>query len=82
MSRYNAMTGEMDFGMALDSIKAGRQVARSGWVGKDMLVRMQDPSPNSKMTLPYIYIKTSKGDLIPWVATQEDLLSYDWREVI
>lgn len=82
MARYNAMTGEMDFGMALDSLKAGRKVSRRGWNGKDMWVSLQEPDANSKMSLPYLYMRTAGGDLVPWVASHTDLLSYDWKEVL
>jgi len=30
------------------------------------------------MTLPYIYITTVQGDLVPWLASQTDLLAADW----
>lgn len=30
------------------------------------------------MTLPYIYMKTVSSQLVPWVATNDDLLSDDW----
>jgi hypothetical protein len=33
------------------------------------------------MTLPYIYMRTSHGDLVPWVASQTDILARDWVEV-
>lgn len=82
MARYNASTGEMDFGMALDSLNAGRKVARTGWNGKGMWVKLQRPDEGSKMSRPYIYMRTVNGDLVPWVASQSDILSDDWVEVI
>lgn len=82
MARYNATTGEMDFGMALDSLKAGNKVARKGWNGKGMWVKVQRPDENSKMSRPYIYMRTVEGDLVPWVTSQSDLLEDDWVEVI
>lgn len=82
MARYNASTGEMDFGMALDSLNAGRKVARTGWNGKGMWIKLQRPDDNSKMSRPYLYMRTVNGDLVPWVASQSDLLADDWVEVI
>lgn len=82
MARYNASNGEMDFGMALDSVKAGRKVTRTGWNGKDQWLKLQEPDDMSKMSLPYIYIRTAQGTLVPWVASHSDLLSLDWVEVI
>lgn len=30
---------------------------------------------------PYLMLKTTGGDFVPWVATQTDLLARDWRIV-
>lgn len=35
------------------------KVARKGWNGKGMWIRIQVPTEKSKMTLPYIYMKTA-----------------------
>lgn len=29
---------------------------------------------------PYIAMKTAQGDVVPWVASQSDLLADDWME--
>lgn len=71
----------MDFGAALTSLRAGRKVARSGWNGKDMWLALQKPDAHSKMTLPYIYMSTATGDLVPWLASQTDVLAHDWTHV-
>lgn len=55
--------------------------ARKGWNGKDMYIMLQYPTEKSKMTLPYIYMKTADGNLVPWVASQTDLLSEDWEQL-
>lgn len=81
MSRYNATTGEFDFGIALDSLRDGRKVTRKGWNGKNQWVALQRPDEHSKMSLPYLYIRTVGGDLVPWLASQTDLLAQDWMEV-
>jgi hypothetical protein len=31
------------------------------------------------MSLPYIYMRTAQGDLVPWLASQTDMLAEDWR---
>ena len=54
-------------------------VTRRGWNGKDMWLALQVPDEHSKMTLPYIYMKTAQGDLVPWLANQSDMLSEDWE---
>jgi hypothetical protein len=33
------------------------------------------------MTLPDIYMSTAQGDLVPWLASQTDVLSTDWDVV-
>jgi len=82
MSFYNASTGEFDFGIALDALRGGRKVARNGWNGKGQWIALQEPNENSKMSLPYLYIRTVGGDLVPWLASQTDLLAQDWVEVV
>lgn len=67
------------FSHALDALKQGFKVARVGWNGKGMFVGIQTPDENSKMGLPYIYISTVEGKLVPWVASQTDLLASDWE---
>lgn len=68
----------MDFGEALKFLKAGSRVSRAGWNGKGMWLHLQRPDANSKMTLPYIYMSTVQGDLVPWLASQTDMLAEDW----
>lgn len=68
----------VDFGKALFLLKAGHKVARVGWNGKGMYLELQTPDEHSKMTRPYIYMKTVDGQLVPWVASQTDMLSGDW----
>lgn len=68
----------MDFSSALIQLRAGQRVARSGWNGKGMWIRLQWPTSYSKMTLPYIYMVTGDADLVPWLASQTDILAWDW----
>lgn len=68
----------MNFGQAIEALKAGHKVARAGWNGKNMWLALQRPDANSKMTLPYIYMFTAQGDLVPWLASQTDVLAEDW----
>ncbi len=70
-----------DFSDALLLLKSGHRVAREGWNGKGMWIQAQYPDAHSKMTLPYIYMKTVQGDLVPWLASQTDILSSDWAAV-
>ena len=68
----------MNFGEALYELKAGRKVAREGWNGKGMWLALQVPDDNSKMSLPYIYMKTACDNQVPWLANQTDMLADDW----
>lgn len=68
-----------DFGWALRNLRNGERVTRHGWNGKGMWLELQRPGLGSKMTRPYIYIKTAQGDLVPWVASHGDLLGDDWE---
>ncbi len=70
-----------NFGEVLRVLKNGGAMTRKGWNGKDMFIRLQRPDENSKMLLPYIYMRTVQGDLVPWLASQTDILSDDWEQV-
>ena len=71
----------MDFGYALDALKSGERLTREGWNGKGMWLELHFPDAGGLMTLPYIYMKTVQGDLVPWLASQTDLLANDWSIV-
>jgi len=73
---------QFDFGKAIVKLKAGIRVSRLGWNGKNMYLGLQEPDENSKMSLPYICMYTAQGDLVPWLASQTDVLSEDWEEYI
>lgn len=71
----------MDFGNAIRALKDGKKVSREGWNGKGMWLALQVPDAHSKMSLPYIYMKTADDKLVPWLASQTDVLSEDWEVV-
>ena len=70
-----------DFGWAIHKLKSGDRVFREGWNGDGQVLELQVPTEYSKMTLPYIFIKTVQGDFVPWMASQTDMLQNDWRKV-
>lgn len=82
----NAMT----FGLAIEALKKGLRVARTGWNGKGLSLELQRPDEHSKMTLPYIFMAypaTPASDTapqshinarVPWLASQADMLTEDW----
>lgn len=74
-------TEDLNFGSALNLLTQGTRVARKGWNGKGMYIELQEPDDFSKMTLPYIFMSTVTGDLVPWLASQTDILALDWERV-
>lgn len=72
---------KMNFGEAILALKVGYRVSRENWNGPNQFLKLQVPDENSKMTLPYIYISTVQGDLVPWLASQTDILSDDWFRI-
>jgi len=80
----------MNFGQAIERLKDGSKCRRKGWNGKGIFIELQIPDEHSKMSSPYIFIDTTglEGDnkdaprsLVPWLASQTDLLSIDWEVV-
>ena len=80
----------MGFGYALCQLKQGNRVSRKGWNGKGIFIELQVPDANSKMSSPYIYIDTTglqtdnpdaPKSLVPWLASQTDMLAEDWAVI-
>ena len=73
----------MNFEEVLSELRIGRKVTRMRWNGnlrgKTMWIHLQVPDEHSKMTLPYIYMKTADDHLVPWLASQTDILADDWQ---
>jgi hypothetical protein len=70
-----------DIGDAVSNMRLGHKVARRGWNGKGMWLQLQVPDAHSKMTLPYVFMKTATNDLVPWLCSQTDLLAQDYEIV-
>lgn len=83
----------MTFGLALEALKLGKKVCRSGWNGKGMFL-MYVPSEKYGIIekiglgidkgnlLPWIGMKTADDKFVPWLASQTDMLSEDWIVLI
>lgn len=71
-----------DFGFALEALRQGKRVRRKGWNGKNMWLRIVKPETtvfdNGMENLPYIEMKTADDKLVPWLASQTDMLAEDW----
>lgn len=86
----------MNFGDTLVLLKAGKKVAREGWNGKGMFLFLV-PGSTFKVNrppllgiypegteinyCPHIDMRTADGKIVPWVASQTDVLADDWVEV-
>ena len=86
----------LTFGLAIEALKKGLKVERDGWNGKGMFLYFvgADSYPvktnaaashfglNSLVPYrAYIAMKTVDNDVVPWVASQTDVLAEDWRIV-
>jgi hypothetical protein len=87
-------TPAIDFGEALRLLRQGDRVARKGWNGKGMWLMLVPadqwstsvgPNPHSvgdgAHRLPWIAMKTADDGLVPWLASQTDMLAEDWAIV-
>ncbi len=90
------MLDELDFSVALVHIKAGKKVARKSWNGKGMFVFLVPGSTFTVNRPPllgiypdgtqinyhaHIDIRTADGQIVPWLASQTDLLATDWQVI-
>jgi hypothetical protein len=71
----------MDIGYAIEEMQRGLAVRRRGWRKGGLWIRLQMPDAESKMTLPYIYLRNGAGDYVPWITQHTDLLATDWEIV-
>jgi hypothetical protein len=87
------MESPNNFSNALASLKQGKRVARKGWNGQDMFLFLVDGSTFEVNRAPlnkfyaegtkvnyhaHIDMRTSDGTIVPWLASQTDLLAEDW----
>lgn len=84
----------MNFSKALELIKAGKRVYREGWNGKEMFIFLV-PGSSFIVNRPpllgiypegtkinyhaHIDMRTASGEIVPWLASQSDLLAEDWK---
>lgn len=87
---------EMNFGEVIEGLKKGRRYQRAGWNGKGMFVFLVPGSTFKVNREPllsimgegteieyhaHIDMKTAQGYVVPWLASQADMLAEDWEEV-
>jgi hypothetical protein len=83
----------MNFGQAVENVKRGKRIARKGWNGKGMFLFLVPGSTfkvNREPLLsiypegtdinycPHIDMKTADNKIVPWLASQTDVLAEDW----
>ena len=86
----------MNFGNAIEALKEGKRVARAGWNGKGMFLFLVPGSnfivnrepllsimgEGAEITYrPHIDMKDAEGKVVPWLASQTDMLAEDWQIV-
>lgn len=84
----------LSFGHALMAMKDGKKVGRAGWNGKDMFLYYVPANSYPAQTdaarsafgdmVPYgayIAMKTAQNNVVPWLASQTDMLANDWQIV-
>lgn len=82
----------MRFSEALEAAIAGCRIARAGWNGRGMWVRwidlyadkqfqLRENAQGEGTWLPFLVMKTVDNKLVPWLASQTDLLADDWQTV-
>jgi len=87
-------TSGASFGLAVEAMKKGKKVARAGWNGKGMFLYFVPANIYKAQTdaarahfgedvpyLAYIAMKTAPGEVVPWLASQTDVLADDWSIV-
>ncbi len=86
----------MDFGNAIKALKEGKKVGRKGWNGKGMFLFLVQGSTFKVNRAPllgiyeegtiikyqsHIDMKTADDTIVPWLASQSDILAEDWELV-
>ncbi len=90
------MNERLNFSQALNELKAGNKVARVGWNGKGMFVFLV-PGSTFVVNRPpllgiypegtqinyhaHIDMKTADEMVVPWLASQTDVLAEDWQVI-
>jgi hypothetical protein len=86
-------TDSMNFGLAIEAMKKGKKVARTGWNGKGMFLFLVQGS-TFKVNRPpllsiypegteinyhaHVDMKTADNKIVPWLCSQTDMLADDW----
>lgn len=95
-SEKSIMKPTLSFSQALDKLKQGNKVARSGWNGKGMFIFLVNGSKFKVNRAPllgiypegteinyhaHVDMKTADGQIVPWLCSQTDMLAEDWEVI-
>lgn len=85
---YRNVEEGCSFGHAVELMKSGFKMARKGWNGKGMFLLLitQDAwgfecdvdGVDGLVASGFICMKTTDDKLVPWLASQSDILAEDW----
>lgn len=97
MATFDTLRPLGGFDAALLALKEGRRVTRLGWNGIGMFLFLVPGSvfrTNREPLLSilgegvevqyhaHIDMRTAEGFVVPWLASQTDLLANDWHEIV
>jgi len=87
----------MNFSEALIEVKEGKKISREGWNGKGMFLFLVQgstfkvnrppllgiyPEGTEVTYCPHIDMKTADDKVVPWLASQTDVLADDWGVIL
>ncbi len=87
----------LNFGQAIEAVKAGKKISRAGWNGSGMFAYLVPANSYPAQTgaakshfgesamVPYreyLALKTAQGDVATWAPSCSDALAEDWEVVI
>ena len=76
------LESNLSFGVAFDTIKGSVKelgMRLPHWKD-DIVIKIQTPDDNSKMTAPYLYVESRFGR-VPWKETMVELFAENWEVV-
>lgn len=75
---------KITFSRAVEELKNGKKVSREGWNGKKMFLFLiknwtyTNGFADNYANSAFIAMKTAQDNVVPWLASQTDILSEDW----
>ncbi|MFZ3014856.1 MAG: DUF2829 domain-containing protein [Nitrospira sp.] len=88
------MVPDGNIGWAVEQMRQGMKVRRTGWNGKGMFLFLVEGSTFQVNRPPllgiypagttinyhaHVDMKTATGEIVPWLCSQTDLLATDWE---